>query len=71
MPFPAFIQLSFGAETLLLMFHVSMFVMIARNIVKKVAPFSTAFYKMYLAQSVVDYWEYAWVSPTSYQGCQV
>ncbi|KAH7713087.1 hypothetical protein AAVH_19569, partial [Aphelenchoides avenae] len=60
MPFPTFIELSFGVEALLLLFHVSMFAVIARNVVKKIAPFSTAFYKIYLAQSVVDYCEYAW-----------
>lgn len=66
MPFPAFIEVSFGVEALLLLFHLSMLVVIARNVVKKVPPFSTAFYKIYLAQSVVDYWEYAWVSASHF-----
>lgn len=61
MSLPPYASISFVIEGALLMFHLSMFVVIARNVLRKVTMFSTAFFKIFLAQSLMDYVVYAWV----------
>ncbi|KAH7707609.1 hypothetical protein AAVH_25153, partial [Aphelenchoides avenae] len=59
MVLPPYIVISFTIEGVLLLFHLSVFFVIASNVSHKVTTFSTAFYKFYLAQCVADYLVYA------------
>lgn len=61
MPLPSYTVISYVVEAALLIFHLSMFIVIAWNVLLKVKKFSTAFFKIYLAQSLMDYVSYAWV----------
>lgn len=58
MTLPTSIQISFAIEGALLAFHLSLLAVIARNVARNVPTFSTAFYKICLAQSVLDYFVY-------------
>lgn len=49
-------------ELLFLLFHISVFICILRQICSKCSNFSTAFYKLYVLRSVADYGAYAAVS---------
>ncbi|KAH7719281.1 hypothetical protein AAVH_13253 [Aphelenchoides avenae] len=46
-------------ELLFLLFHISVFICILRQICSKCSNFSTAFYKLYVLRSVADYGAYA------------
>lgn len=61
MPLPSYTVISYVVEGALLVFHVSMFIVIARNVLLTVNKMSTAFFKIYLAQSLMDYVICAWV----------
>lgn len=49
-------------EAALLVFHISVAIVVARNICYKVVPFTAAFYKIYLLQSYFDCFDYVMVS---------
>lgn len=49
-------------EAALLIFHISVAAVVARNIHYKVVPFTAAFYRIYLLQSFIDYFDYVVVS---------
>lgn len=59
---PSALYISVPIEVLLLAFHISVTVFIGRQVVKRNAFFSSAFYIIYLMQSVAEFWLYLQVS---------
>lgn len=69
MSLPPYIVVSFVIEGVLLLFHLSVFLVIASNVSGNVATFSAAFYKIYLAQCVADYLIYLLVRGGGTSAC--
>ncbi|KAH7722942.1 hypothetical protein AAVH_09599 [Aphelenchoides avenae] len=55
MRYDTYTLVSLSVEVCLWLFHLSVFVAIATQVVKRVYPFNSAFYKLYVLQSVFDF----------------
>lgn len=67
MRYDTYTLVSLSVEICLWLFHLSVFVAIATQVARRVYPFNSAFYKLYVLQSVFDFLNF--LNVCALEGC--